>query len=64
MDDFEELAVMAGYMDALVWVTKYRSSLDPQINVAITASGTAPDLTDYDRWCLCAFWQYKVFSCA
>jgi hypothetical protein len=40
---------MAGYSDALVWVTKYRSGLDPQINVAIATSRTAPDLTDYDR---------------
>jgi hypothetical protein len=29
MDDFEELAVMAGYTDPLVWVTKYHSGLDP-----------------------------------
>jgi hypothetical protein len=47
-DNFEELAVTAGYSDALVWVTKYRSGLDLKINVAITMSGTAPDLTDYD----------------
>jgi hypothetical protein len=54
-DDFEELAVTAGYSDALVWVTKYRSGLDPRINIAITMSGTTPDLTDYDGWRLCAF---------
>jgi hypothetical protein len=61
-DDFEELAVTASYSDALVWVTKYRSSLDPQINVAITTSGTAPDLTDYAGWRLRAFRQYEVFG--
>jgi hypothetical protein len=43
-DNFEELAVMAGYTDMLVWVTKYRSGLDLQINIVITMSGTAPDL--------------------
>jgi hypothetical protein len=37
---------MAGYSDVLVRVTKYRSGLNPQINVAITRSGTTPDLTD------------------
>jgi hypothetical protein len=47
-DDFEELAVTASYSDALVQVTKYRSSLDLKINVTITMSGPAPDLTDYD----------------
>jgi hypothetical protein len=61
-DDFEELAVTAGYSDALVWVTKYRSGLDPRINVAITTSGTAPDLTDYDGWRLRAFRQYEAFG--
>jgi hypothetical protein len=54
-DDFKELAVTAGYMDALVRVTKHRSGLNPQINVAITTSGTAPDLTDYDGWHIHAF---------
>jgi hypothetical protein len=62
MDDFEELAVTAGYLDALIRATKYRSSLDPKINVAIMTSGTAPDLTDYDGWCAHTFWQYKVFG--
>jgi uncharacterized protein (DUF2237 family) len=62
MDDFEELAVTASYTDALVQVTKYRSGLDPRINIAIMTSGTAPDLTDYDRWCVCAFRQYEAFS--
>jgi hypothetical protein len=61
-DDFDELAVTAGYSDALVRVTKYCSGLDPRINVAITMSGTAPDLTDYDGWCLRAFRQYEVFG--
>ncbi|KAJ7819850.1 hypothetical protein B0H14DRAFT_3472776 [Mycena olivaceomarginata] len=42
--------VTAGYSDALVRVTKYRSGLDPKVNVAITTSGTAPDLTDYNSW--------------
>jgi hypothetical protein len=63
-DDFEELAVTAGYSDALVRVTKYRSGLDPRINVVIMTSGTAPDLTDYARWCLHAFRQYEAFGCA
>jgi hypothetical protein len=63
-DGFEELAVTAGYSDALVRVTKYRSGLDPRIDVAITTSRTAPDLTDYDGWRLRAFWQYEVFGCA
>jgi hypothetical protein len=61
-DDFEELAVTAGYSDALVWVTKYRSGLNPKINVAITTSGTAPDLTDYNGWCAHTFRQYEVFG--
>jgi hypothetical protein len=61
-DNFKELAVTAGYSDALVRVTKYCSGLDPRINVAIMTSGTAPDLTDYDRWRLCAFRQYEVFG--
>jgi hypothetical protein len=55
-DNFEELAVTASYSDALIWVTKYRSGLDPRINVAITTSGTAPDLTDYDGWHARTFW--------
>jgi hypothetical protein len=63
-DNFEELAVTAGYSDALVQVTKYRSGLNPQINIAITMSGTAPDLSDYDGWHLHAFQQYEVFGCA
>jgi hypothetical protein len=61
-EDFEELAVTAGYSDALVWVTKYRSGLDLRINVAITTSGTAPDLTDYDGWRARAFRQYEAFG--
>jgi hypothetical protein len=61
-DDFEELAITAGYSDALIQVTKYCSGLDPKINVAITTSGTAPDLTDYDGWCACAFRQYEAFA--
>jgi hypothetical protein len=43
-------------------VTEYRSGLDLQINVMITMSGTAPDLTNYDGWCVCAFRQYKMFG--
>jgi hypothetical protein len=62
MDNFEELAVTAGYTDALVRVTKYRSGLDPQIDVVITTSATAPDLTDYDGWCVCTFRQYEASS--
>jgi hypothetical protein len=61
-DDFEELAVTAGYSDTLVRVTKYRSRLDLKINVAITTSGTAPDLTDYDGWHTRAFCQYEAFG--
>jgi hypothetical protein len=61
-DDFEELAVTAGYSDALVRVTKYRSGLDLKINVAITTSGTTPDLTDYDSWHARAFCQYEAFG--
>jgi hypothetical protein len=61
-DDFEELAILAGYSDALVWVTKYRSGLDPRINIAITRSGTAPDLTDYAGGRLRTFRQYKAFG--
>jgi hypothetical protein len=64
MGDFEELAVTASYSDALIRVTKYHSGLDLQINVAITMSGTAPDLTDHDGWRLYAFRQYEVFGCA
>jgi hypothetical protein len=61
-DDFEELAVTAGYSDALVQVTKYRSGLDPKINAAIMTSGTVPDLTDYDGWRARAFRQYEAFG--
>jgi hypothetical protein len=61
-DDFEELAVTAGYSDALVRVIKYRSGLNPKINVAITMSGTAPDLTDYDGSRVRAFRQYEAFA--
>jgi hypothetical protein len=61
-DDFEELAIVAGYWDALVQVTKYHSGLDLQINVAIMTSGTTPDLADYNGWCIHTFRQYKVFS--
>jgi hypothetical protein len=60
-DNFEELAITAGYSDALVRVTKYCSGLDPKINVAITTSGTAPDLTNYDGWRARAFRQYEAF---
>jgi hypothetical protein len=49
-DNFEELAITAHYTNTLVQVTKYRSGLDPQINVTITTSGTARDLTDYNGW--------------
>jgi hypothetical protein len=61
-NDFVELAVTTGYTDTLVRVTKYRSGLDPWINIAITTSGTAPDLTDYDGWRVRAFWQYEAFG--
>jgi hypothetical protein len=61
-DNFEQLAVTAGYSNALVQVTKYCSRLDPKINVAITTSGTAPDLTDYDGWHARAFRQYEAFG--
>jgi hypothetical protein len=33
MDDFKQLAIMAGYTDALIRVTKHCSGLNPQINV-------------------------------
>jgi hypothetical protein len=62
MDNFEELAVTAGYSDALVRVTKYRSGLDLKISVVITMSGTAPNLTDYDSWRARAFRQYETFG--
>jgi hypothetical protein len=61
-DNFEELAAMASYTDTLVWVTKYCSSLNLQINVAITMSRTAPGLTDYAEWCEHAFRQYEAFT--
>jgi hypothetical protein len=61
-NDFKELAVTAGYSDALVRVTKYRSGLDPKINIAITTSGTPPDLTDYNGWRARAFRQYEAFG--
>jgi hypothetical protein len=61
-DDFEELAVTAGYSDAVVRVTKYRCSLNPKINVVIMTSGTTPDLTDYNGWHARAFRQYKAFG--
>jgi hypothetical protein len=41
---------MVKYMDPLICVTKYRSSLDPWINIMITASRTAPAHTDYLAW--------------
>jgi hypothetical protein len=61
-DDFEELAITAGYSDALIRVTKYRSGLDPKINVAIMTSRIAPDLTDYDGWRAHTFRQYEAFA--
>src|SRR4051812_7793892 len=63
MDNFEELAIPAGYSGALVLVTKYHSGLHPWINIAITTSRTAPDLTDYNGWRVRTFRQYKVFGC-
>jgi hypothetical protein len=63
-DDFEKLAVTAGYSDTLIWVAKYPSSLDLRINVAITMYGTTLGLTDYAGWRERAFWQYEAFACA
>jgi hypothetical protein len=49
-------------LDTLVRVTKYRSGLDPRINVVITMSRTAPDLTNYDGWRTHALRQYEAFG--
>jgi hypothetical protein len=58
-DDFEDLVDLAGFEDPLVKVTKYRTGLDPAINLAITGSSNPPDLRDYAAWCLCAYRQYE-----
>ena len=49
-DDFEDLVDLAGFEDELVKVTKYRTGLDPAINLAITASSDPPSLCDYPAW--------------
>jgi hypothetical protein len=58
-DDFEELVDLAGFEDPLVKVTKFRSGLDPAINLAITGSSDPPDLRDYPAWRLRAYRQYE-----
>jgi hypothetical protein len=58
-DDFEDLVNLAGFEAPLVKVTKYRTSLDPAINLAITGSSDPPDLRDYAAWRLRAYWQYE-----
>ena len=58
-DDFEDLVDLAGFEDELVKVTKYRTGLDPAINLVITASSDPPSLRDYPAWRLRAYQQYE-----
>jgi hypothetical protein len=41
------LVDLAGFEDELVKVTKYRTGLDPAINLAITGSSDPPGLKDF-----------------
>ena len=59
-DDFEDLYDISGFSDALVKVTKYRSGLDPAINHAITTSGNAPELSNYEGWRKRSYAQYEA----
>jgi len=61
-DDFEDLFDIAGILDDLVKVTKYRSGLDPQVNVAITTSANPPSLRDYTGWRSRAYRQYESLT--
>jgi hypothetical protein len=63
-DDFEDLVDLAGFEDPLMKVTKYRTGLDPAINLAITGSSDPLDLWNYAAWHLHAYWQYKSLLCA
>jgi hypothetical protein len=58
-DEFEDLVDLAGFEDPLMKVTKYRTGLDPAINLAITGSSDPPDLRDYAAWRLRAYRQYE-----
>ena len=43
-DDFEDLMDLASFKDLLIKVTKYRTGLNPVINLAITVSSDPPNL--------------------
>jgi hypothetical protein len=58
-DDFEDLVDLAEFDDPLIKVSKYRTGLDPAINMAITSSSDPPDLRDYPAWRLRAYRQYE-----
>jgi hypothetical protein len=58
-DDFEDLVDLAGFEDPIIKVTKYRTGLNPAINLAITGSSDPPDLRDYPAWRLRAYRQYE-----
>jgi hypothetical protein len=58
-DEFEDLVDLAGFEDELVKVTKYRTGLDPVINLAITGSSDPPSLRDYAAWRARAYRQYE-----
>ena len=49
-DDFKDLVDLAGFEDELMKVMKYRTSLDPAINLTVTMSSDPPDLQDYLAW--------------
>ena len=55
---------LAGFEDLLIKVMKYRTGLDPAINLAITMSSNPPNLQDYTAWRAHAYWQYKLHLCA
>lgn len=58
-DEFEDLVDLAGFDDQIIKVAKYRTGLDPAINVAITGSGDLPALADYPAWRRRAYRQYE-----
>ncbi|KAJ7791494.1 hypothetical protein B0H13DRAFT_2394254 [Mycena leptocephala] len=58
-DEFEDLVDLASFEDELVKVTKYRTSLDPAINLTITGSSDPPSLKDYAAWRARTYWQYE-----
>ncbi|KAJ7253009.1 hypothetical protein B0H12DRAFT_1293317 [Mycena haematopus] len=53
------LVELAGFNDPIIKVAKYRTGLDPAINLAVTTSAEPPALNDYKEWRTRAFWHYE-----